>query len=73
MAARTFELFILFFGAERKPRDIFRSDVLEFQVWLKKKNYKPTTIETIIETGRRVYRMLDEREVVEHEFNPFKF
>jgi hypothetical protein len=72
-AARAFDLFVQFFGADRKPRDIFRSDVAEFQTWLTKKGCSKTGIETIIEYGRRLYRVLDERELVEKDFNPFKF
>jgi hypothetical protein len=71
-AARAFETFIKFFGPDRKPRDIFRADVLEFKQWLIKKGWKKTSIETIIEYGRRFYRLLDERELVEKDFNPFK-
>lgn len=70
-AARTYEEFILFFGADRKPRDIFRADVADFKTWLEKKGRSNTRIVGSIEYGSRLYRFLDELELVEKGFNPF--
>lgn len=71
-ASKAFEYWMKFFGPDRKPRDIFRSDVLEFKDWLRKKGWSKTAITRNIEYGLHFYRYLDERELVEKDFNPFK-
>lgn len=69
-ACRVYEEFILFFGAERRPRDIFRSDVTAYKEWKTKKGHSKTNIATTIDYLARFYRLLDEIEVVEAGFNP---
>lgn len=71
-AEKFYEDFQLYFGAERKPRDIFRSDVAEFKVWLEKKGRSNTRINRTCEYGSRFFRFMDELELVEKGFNPFE-
>lgn len=69
--ANWYEMFKLFFGAARKPRDIFRADVADWKDWLKKKGWSNTRITLACEKGNRLYRLLNELELVEKDFNPF--
>lgn len=70
-AATAYENFVLFFGPDRKPRDIFRSDVAEYKIWCKKKGWGSSRIRVSCDYGSRLFHLLDEIEVVEHQFNPF--
>lgn len=67
---RTYEQWVKFFGAERRPRDIFRSDVADYKVWLRKKGWTDTRICLEMEKLRRFYRLLNDLELVEKDFNP---
>jgi hypothetical protein len=69
-AAKAYDSFLLFFGPDRKPRDIFRSDVAEFRIWCEKK-WSRTRASRYCEYGAHFYRLLDELELVEKDFNPF--
>lgn len=71
--AQSYERWIKRFGADRKPRDVFRSDVLEYKAWLRSLGKSEQYIENEMERGRRFYRYLDSRELVEKDWNPFKF
>lgn len=71
--ARSYEMWKKAFGEDRKPRDIFRADVREFRDFLKKRGAKDSYIDAEMERGRRFFRYLDERELVEKDFNPFQF
>jgi site-specific recombinase XerD len=71
MMARFYEDFMKYFGEARKPRDIFRSDVVEYKHWLEKKGWSERSIESSCERWRRFYRWLDERELIEKDWNPF--
>jgi site-specific recombinase XerD len=71
LAANRYEVWMKFFGPDRKPRDIFRSDVAEYRAWLEKKGWKPGSITVEMERGKRLFKYLDERELVEKDFNPF--
>lgn len=66
-----YEQWLTFFGSERRPRDIFRSDVAAFREWLRKKGNSDNSINTKIHVGARFYRFLNELELVEKDFNPF--
>lgn len=70
-AARFYEDAVLFFGADRKPRDIFRADVQEFKTWLEKKGRAKSSIGNYMTFGSRLFRLLNELELVEKDFNPF--
>jgi len=72
LAAKWYEEFKFFFGEDRKPRDIFRSDVAEWKEWLNKKGRSNNWIVHCCDKGSRFYRLLDELELVEKDFNPFK-
>lgn len=67
---KAYERWMKFFGEDRKPRDIFRSDIAEFRTWLTKKGWGNGSIIAEIERIRRFYRLLDERELIEAGFNP---
>lgn len=70
MMSRAYEQWTKFFGADRRPRDIFRSDIAEYREWLRKKGWKDSSICVEIERIRRFYRLLNELELVELDFNP---
>ena len=70
LMSKTFERWKLYFGEARRPRDIFRSDVAEYKDWLRKKGWSDNSIVSEMERLRRFYRLLDELELVEKDFNP---
>lgn len=70
--ARALETFEEYFRPERKPRDIFRSDVAEFRTWLRKKGMTDNTIHKLFDIYGRFYRFLQTLELVEADFNPFE-
>jgi site-specific recombinase XerD len=70
MMSRVYENWMKFFGADRKPRDIFRSDIAAYKIWLTKKGWSDTSIATECERLRRFYRLLNELELVEEGWNP---
>lgn len=70
-AASAYEDFMKFFGPDRKPRDIFRADVAEYRTWSSKKGRGSSTISRACEYGVRMYKLLNELELVEKDFNPF--
>lgn len=70
-ASHIYEEWIKFFGESRKPRDIFRSDVAEYRDWCRKKGNSDATTHMKIHLGARFFRLLDELELIEKDFNPF--
>jgi len=70
--AKWYNQFMFFFGAERKPRDIFRNDITEWKVYLKKKGLSDNTIGVYFGIGKQFYKLLNEYELVEHNFDPFE-
>lgn len=71
-AAHFYEDFMLFMGQDRRPRDVTRADIVEWKAWLHKKGRSKTRIARYCEYGSRFYRLLDELELVEKDWNPFK-
>lgn len=69
--SKWFAEWMKFFGDDRKPRDIFRSDVAAFRTFLRKKGWSEKSIARIFEAGSHLYNWLGELELVEEGFNPF--
>jgi len=69
--AKEFSHQMEFFGPDRKPRDIFRSDVAAYREYLKKKGNSDNTIAVKLHIGLSFYKLLDELGVVEAGYNPF--
>jgi hypothetical protein len=67
---KTYERWMKFFGPDRQPRDIFRSDIAAYKIWLSAKGWKDGSVTVEMERLRRFYRVLDERELIEAGFNP---
>jgi hypothetical protein len=67
-----YEEWLRFFGEDRKPRDLFRSDVADYREWCRKRGNADSSINTKIHLGARFYRFLDALELIEKDFNPFK-
>jgi site-specific recombinase XerD len=70
--ADAYENWQTFFGPDRKPRDVFRNDVKEYEEWLRKKGWSNNHIHSQFERARRFYRFLNELELVEKDWNPFE-
>lgn len=68
---KAYEGWMKFFGEGRKPRDIFRTDVAAYKIWLTKRGLSDSSINALCHNGARLYRLLDELELVEAGFNPF--
>lgn len=71
-AAKWYDDFVFYFSPDRKPRDIFRADVAEWKIWLNKKRRSDLVIAEYMTFGARFYRLLDELELVEVGYNPFR-
>ena len=61
-----------YFGEDRRPRDIFRADVAAYREWSKKKGRSNTTINATMQTFSSFYNYLNELELVEKDYNPWK-
>ena len=70
MMCQSYERWMKYFGEDRRPRDIFRSDIAEYREWLQRKGWKDSSICNELERLRRLYRLFDELEIVELGFNP---
>lgn len=70
-SAKAMESFVEFFGAERKPRDIFRADVAAYKNYLRKKGWSDNSIRARCDIGSRFFRFLNELELIEAGYNPF--
>jgi hypothetical protein len=71
ITAAAFDNFIEFFGAERKPRDIFRADVTAYKDYLRKKGWSENSIRSRCDVGSRFFNFLNELELIEAGYNPF--
>jgi hypothetical protein len=69
-ASRIYDEWVKFFGADRKPRDIFRADIAAYRDWCRKKGNIDASINTKIQKLGCFYRFLNALELVEKDFNP---
>lgn len=71
--AKGIEELIEFFGAERKPRDVFRSDALAFAEHLKKRGLSDVTVNMRMQIARSYFRFIKELGYGEDDgYNPFE-
>lgn len=71
---RAAEQMLEFFGKDRKPRDVFRSDALAYAEWLAKtKRFKPGVIHMKMQVARSYFRFIKECGFGEDDgYNPFE-
>lgn len=71
--ARAIEQMLEYFGRERKPRDVFRSDALAWAEWLSKyKKFTPGVVNMKMQVARSYFRFIKELGYGEDDgYNPF--